>query len=71
MSEDKVREHRGCRLVMEEDKKVDMDWRQRLRHMWVKEGNANTRFFHLTKNDRRRSNQISRVLVGNQGIGCW
>ena len=29
---------------MEEEKKIEIDWRQRLRQMWLKEGMANRRF---------------------------
>ena len=49
-----------------EDKKEEMDWRQRFRQLWLKEGDANTRFFHLVANGRRRMNQILRIRVGTQ-----
>ena len=47
---------------MEDDKKIEMDWRQRLRMMWLKESDANMRFLHLMANDRRRWNQILSML---------
>ena len=53
-------------LVEEEDRKVEMDKRQRSRQMWLSTGNANARFFHLTEKGRRKSNQISKVQVGHQ-----
>lgn len=43
-----------------------MKWRQRSRITWIKEGDANTRFFHLRANGRRRKNHIP-SLVGPSG----
>ena len=60
-------DRRQWRLVVAaEDKKEEMDWRQRSRQLWLKEGDANTRFFHLVANGRRRVNQISSIRVGTQ-----
>ena len=53
-------------MVANEDKKEEMNWRQRSRQLWLKEGDANTRFFHLAANGRRRMNQILRLRVGTQ-----
>ena len=62
-----MRERRKWRLVVaNEDKKEEMDWRQRSRQVWLKEGDANTCFFHLAANGRRRMNQILRLRVGTQ-----
>ena len=52
--------------MAKEDKKEEMDWRQRSRQLWLKEGDANTRFFHLVANERRRMNQILRIRVVTQ-----
>ena len=65
--ESEVQNRRQWRLVVAaEDKKEEMDWRQRSRQLWLKEGDANIRFFHLATNGRRRGNQISRIRVGTQ-----
>jgi hypothetical protein len=42
-------------------------WRQRSRITWIREGDANTRFFHLRANGRRRKNHIP-VLSGPRGV---
>ena len=41
-------------------------WRQRSRISWIKEGDANTRFFHFRANGRRCKNHIP-SLVGASG----
>ena len=46
--------------------KVEMDWRQRSGQLYFREGDANTRFFHLTANGRRRANQVLRAQVEDQ-----
>ena len=62
-----MQERRKWRLVVEkEDKKEEMDWGQRSRQLWLKEGDTNTRFFHLVANGQRRMNQILRIKVGTQ-----
>ena len=40
-----------------------MDWRQRPKKLWMREEDANQRFFHLMTNGRTRANQILRVQV--------
>jgi hypothetical protein len=42
-------------------------WRQRSRITWIREGDANTRFFHLRANGRRRKNHIP-TLAGPSGV---
>ncbi|XP_057447160.1 uncharacterized protein LOC130738983 [Lotus japonicus] len=42
--------------------------RQKSRIMWVKDGDANTKFFHAMVNARRRSNAISGVHVNGEWI---
>ena len=62
-----VQQRRKWRFVVAtEDRKEEMDWRQRSRQLWLKERDANTRFFHLVANGRRRTNQILRLRVGSQ-----
>ena len=65
--DNEMQDQRQWRLVVAtEDKKEEKDWRQRSRQLWLKEGDANTRFFHLVANGRRRMNQITRIRVGTQ-----
>jgi hypothetical protein len=42
-------------------------WRQRSRITWIREGDANTKIFHLRANGRRRKNHIP-SLVGPAGL---
>ena len=37
-------------------------WRQKSRVQWVKEGDANTHFFHLKASARRRKNHIPQLI---------
>ena len=67
LKDSEMQDRRQWRLVVAaEDKKEEMDWSQRSRQLWLKEGDANTRFFHLAANERRRVNQITRIRVGTQ-----
>ncbi len=43
----------------------EMKWRQRARIQWLKEGDANTKFFHLAANARRKKNFIGRLSDGH------
>ena len=43
-----------------------MDWWQWSRQLWLRERDANTRFFHAAANGLRQANYISRLIVGDQ-----
>ena len=50
------------------DLRVEMDWRQRSRQLWLAAGDANTRFFHQAANGRRRANRNERLRMGDRVI---
>ena len=64
LEEEEASKRRRYRGVVAEDHKREMDYRQRSRKLWLQEGDANTRFFYLAANGRRRPNQIMRLKIG-------
>ncbi|KAJ0007624.1 hypothetical protein Pint_29766 [Pistacia integerrima] len=44
--------------LSEED---DIKWKQRAKQQWLKDGDRNTKFFHLCANQRRKSNVIKQI----------
>ena len=63
---EEAKERKGWRdIVGGEDLKLQMNWRQQLRQLWLHEGDANTRFFYTSANGRRQQNQIVKVTVGD------
>lgn len=59
-----VKRNLNVLLAQEED-----HWRQRAKLFWLKEGDANTRFFHTSANARRKNNKISK-LQDDSGVWC-
>ena len=51
--------------VAEADLRIEMDWRQRSRQLWLSAGDANTRFFHQAANGRRRQNCVRKLRIGD------
>jgi hypothetical protein len=41
----------------------EISWRQKLRALWLKEGDTYTKFFHRVANSNRRNNSIESVLL--------
>lgn len=55
-------------LCLEFDKcleREDLKWKQKFRKLWIKEGDQNTRFFHLSTLVRRRRNIITEIMGFN------
>lgn len=46
-----------------------MYWKQKANVKWMREGNANTRFFHNTVKERRRPHTIRRI-IREDGVEC-
>ena len=46
----------------------DLKWKQKSRELWTKEGDRNTRFFHLSTLLRRRRNRINEIKLED---GSW
>ena len=46
----------------------DFKWKQKSRELWAKEGDRNTRFFHLSTLVRRRRNHINEIRLED---GSW
>ena len=47
------------RILLEIEKTAfleEISWRQKLRVLWLREGDGNTKFFHQMANSNRRSN---------------
>ena len=49
--------------------KEEMFWRQRSRSVWLKEGDKNSRLFHLSTMKHRVANRISGIKKGDDTIG--
>ncbi|KAG9450247.1 hypothetical protein H6P81_010212 [Aristolochia fimbriata] len=41
-------------------------WKQRARYKWLKEGDANSHFFHAVASARRRSNRVNSLIVNGE-----
>ena len=57
LSIDEKREKERIRLEIEKTAFLEeISWRQKLRVLWLREGDSNTKFFHQMANSNRRSN---------------
>lgn len=66
-------------LLQEQQLKIQLDelytrqdliWRQKLRKLWVKEGDINTKYFRTSTLIRRKSNHIAAIPI-NDGEWKW
>ena len=58
-------------ISMELDKwqtRNEIKWNQKSRELWIKAGDRNMRFFHLSTLKRRRRNNISKIKLDD---GTW
>ena len=49
-------------------KREEVKWRQKSRELWLKVGDRNSKFFHLSTVVCRRKNQIAKIQLEN---GSW
>jgi hypothetical protein len=53
-------------LLLEQD---DLKWRQCVKVKWMRNGDRNTKFFHVCANQRKRRNNIGKIVDVN-GVSC-
>uniref|UniRef100_A0A2N9HZL5 Reverse transcriptase domain-containing protein n=1 Tax=Fagus sylvatica TaxID=28930 RepID=A0A2N9HZL5_FAGSY len=64
LSEDEILQKERIRADVERNALMDeISWRQKSQALWLREGDKNTRFFHLLANSHRRNNTISTLLI--------
>ena len=46
----------------------EISWRKKSRETWLKEGNKNTGFFHITANAHRRRNNVKSISINGRKL---
>ncbi|GKV47995.1 hypothetical protein SLEP1_g54839 [Rubroshorea leprosula] len=62
-----LQRHEGFQNMWDILRKREVIWKQKSRSNWVREGDANTRFFHRIANSRKAQNHITGLWCD----GCW
>jgi hypothetical protein len=57
-----------CLELEEWLEKEEIKWKKKSRELWLREGDHNSRFFHLSTIIRRRSNRINEIKLED---GTW
>ncbi|KAK2662775.1 hypothetical protein Ddye_001349 [Dipteronia dyeriana] len=59
----------GFNTVLEHnERREEQKWRQRFKVKWLKDGDRNSRYFHILANLRRKYNRIGEIHIGDMRL---